>query len=489
MNTNDQSSVRHGHLLLSETVTVVVLATLSLWAVRPLLEEWGLLETFRAYGADFLLTSFPQMTLRPLHLAISYMQWALGAGSVIGVGVVAALLVTVRYLVARWAVSPILDGSARWVFATLSTALVIWPGLYFARFSAAQVSAILLLFVLGCSIRLFARRSLGLQFLSAGAVLVLLMVYQASAVVLAGIPLLAFSIRTQSGSFDLRARIGLALRIGVPIGLGFVVYGLYAFVASRLLGGGYESAIGGVPFSFAALAEHVKISYQTAYLANPLVLPAMLLILGIGVFFGGWNEVRRGGIRVAVPIAVVLAVIPLCALTYQLDAHLRDPERVLFPVSLGLCLLFLALLAAGDNRKTPPTITLPAVFTVAALLSQSAIGAIQVRGYWNLQKDVILQTTDAVRQTGADTFILRDTTGRLGDVYTLLPPHLNLALKWYRVDADVVLCTDDAVDRLHSLASRYPIPSTPRCSEIPREGRMLLDAKASGSKIAISVQE
>ncbi|RFC63644.1 hypothetical protein DYI37_11615 [Fulvimarina endophytica] len=489
MNANDQSSVRNRQLLLAETVTVIVLAALSLWAVRPLLEEWGLLETFRANGANFLLTSFPQMTLRPLHLVISYMQYALGGGSVIGVGVVAALLVTVRYIVARWAVSPILDGSARWAFATLSTALLIWPGLYFARFSAAQVSAILLMFVLGCSVRLYARRSLGLQLLSAGAVLILLLIYQASAVVLAGIPLLAFLIRIENSPFDVRARVGLALRIGVPIGLGFAVYGLYAFVASRLLGGGYESAIGGVLFSFAALAEHVRISYQTAYLGNALVLPAMLLVLAIGMFLGGWNAVQRSAIRMAVLTAVVLAILPLCALTYQLDVHLRDPERVLFPVSLGLCLLFLALLVAGEDRKTAPVITLPAVLMVTALLSQSAIGAIQVRGYWNLQKDVIFQTIDAVRQTGAKRFVLRDTTGELGDVYTLLPPHLNLALKWYRVDADVLLCTDDAVNRLHPLAARYPIPSTPRCSEVPQEGRVLLDAVASGSKIVVSVSK
>jgi hypothetical protein len=107
-----------------------------------------------------------------------------------------------------------------------------------------------------------------------------------------------------------------------------------------------------------------------------------------------------------------------------------------------------------------------AVVLIATALGGVA-GYVRWTGYSSAQQE-LLTAVEAVREQVPDdaTVIVEDTTGRYGDVYLLLPPHLNFALDVeYGPGADGVLCTASGVVRNHPDAAVYPIATTPDCSE------------------------
>jgi hypothetical protein len=165
-------------------------------------------------------------------------------------------------------------------------------------------------------------------------------------------------------------------------------------------------------------------------------------------------------------LLAILACSPLAALVYASSGvHLNDPERVILPVGIVGWFVAAALVGRVAERK------LLAVGLLATICVGSVVGALagylRWTGYASAQQD-LLEAVAPVRADLPDdaTMIVEDTTGKYGDVYLLLPPHLNIALDLqYGAGADGVLCTATGVARDQPVAALYPITATPDCAE------------------------
>lgn len=458
-------------LLALELATLFVLTVLTLWSVRPLLEEWGLLNVIKSQGLGYI-KAFAQATpMRPLHLLPIALNWELGQGRPVGVAASTALMMIIRYGIARWAVSPVLQGYDRWVVAALAAVLVAWPGAWLGRFGAGQLSLIAFFAAVGFAIRLSQRWSIRSAIGCVASIWFMLSVYQALALCLIALPL--FSL-LWSKDADPAYRWPLArqrfIRIAVTVATGFLVYAIVAFVASRAMGGGgYEATLAqgsSKLMTVSGIANHVTRAYAAAYGRDTTLAFLLLLALCmLGPLLTRDGKGKTAWTAPALAVCLVLAL-PLFSLIYVNELHIGDPDRVTFPVATGFVLASLSLLA----RYCPPAgKVLPvrqASLIVAVLLVSSVVASVNVKKYADLQKTVLIQTVAAIGAQQPKSLLLHDATGRLGDVYTFLNPLFTEALAVYGRNVTTIICTPTGIDRIHPDAQRYPIGTTPRCEEV-----------------------
>ena len=465
-------------LLLLELGTLLVLAALTLWSVRALLEEWGLFAAFNVHGLSYLQQFANMIPLRPLHLIPTAMYWELMQGRTSGVAVGTLLFTVLRYLTVRWAVSPLFKGHDRWIVATMAAVLLAWPGAWLGRFAPAQFSALLFFVALGCAIRLHRRWSVAA---AAGAIVSIMMLlgsYQALALCLVALPLFAllWSARNPSTpGLGLLAAHKAELRVALTIVLAFVLYGIYAVLVSRNSGGGYEADLAqssGRLLTVAGLSAHIGAAYMTVYGAAPLMLPLMLVL----AFYLQTGRTAVGGhgasgLRAPLLTAALVAALPLFSLIYLNAGHITDPDRVLFPASVAFVIVAISLLAwrHAAAAGSPDTGMPRALVIVAALLLAATVYAHHARQYANVQRQVISQAVVEIDARQPRSLLIQDATGTLGDVYTLLNPTLRQALAVHKRNVDATICTLSGVDRIHPDAQRYPISTTPRCEEVPAQ--------------------
>jgi hypothetical protein len=83
--------------------------------------------------------------------------------------------------------------------------------------------------------------------------------------------------------------------------------------------------------------------------------------------------------------------------------------------------------------------------------------------------------------------VAEDSSGVLGDVYTLYPPYLEIAAQLeYDAVAHIVLCTADDAQRHQPVADGYPIESTPDCSEVlPLDATLIYTRPFHGGEVSI----
>lgn len=464
----------HRWLLTAELLTVAALILLTLWSVRPLLEEWALVHTFDLIGLDYLRIFAAATPMRPLHLVPSVFESYLGFGRPEGVAVVTAIMMGLRYLAIRWAVTPLLSGKDRWLVASLAAMLFAWPGAWLGRFGPAQLSTALLFIAFGCAIRVGMRLSLGAAAGCVASIVALLCVYQGAALCLLAIPFYMLFWKTATAWRG-------ALRAAAVIAAGFVVYGTYCLVATRWVGGGYEGDLATSSarlLTWTGMRTHVGAAYGSVFGEETLLLPLMLAVVTLLSF----NYVQNGRQAPAgfSPSNLALAcggvlTLPLLSLIYVAQAHIQDLERTLFPASVGFVLVCTSLLirarGAGANAGAGAGAGGPGLQVAAALvvvlLASSVLSATAAHRYALIQKQVIKQTLEALRASPHKAVLVVDTTGILGDVYTLVNPTLRDALAFYGVDVEASICTPSAIDRYHPIARRYPIPTTPRCDQVP----------------------
>jgi hypothetical protein len=458
------SAHRDRCLPLLEAGTLLVLAVLVLWSVRALLEEWGLFHAFNAQGLGFIRTFAASIPLRPLHLVPTALYWELLQGRPGGVAVGTLLLLVLRYGVARWAVAPLLQAHERWIVATLAAVLIGWPGAWLGRFAPAQFSALFFFAAFGFAVRLHRGWSWGAAAGCIASILVLLGTYQALALCLVALPLFAllWSRPDAPGS-----RVGLLgarrreIRVALTIVAAFVLYGIYALLVSRgASGGGYEANLAessGRLLTLPGLSAHIGRAYLTVYGAAPSMLPLLLLM----AFYLGAGPARL--------TAALVVALPLFALIYLNDGHIRDPDRVMYPVSVAFVVATASLLSRHGSVRPAPADRARAAVVVGACLLAGLVAAYHVKQYANVQRQIITQALTAIDAQHPRSLLIQDATGALGDVYTLLNPTLSDALAVHGRPVDAVICTLSAVDRFHPDARRYPISTTPRCEEVPAQ--------------------
>jgi hypothetical protein len=374
--------------------------------------------------------------------------------------------------------------------ATLGSVLFAWPGMWLGRFGAAQLAALFFFLALGFAIRLVQRASVPQAIAATICVVASLMIYQGLAVLMLIAPFCTtLFVRTA----ELRSR-GAWIRPAVPFLLGLGLYAVF-FVAVSKVGGGhtYEGdVIAGVSLSISGLWRKLQLVYWSAFGETELLLP--LFLASALLLYANRTRLPPGGRDVARMLCLSLAILalPVLALVYLSDLHARDPERVLFPVSAGFCLIMMFVLKPGREPILRPGLPAIAALVLVALTVSASL-ALDVSRYWTIQRDVIVQVLPLAAGAPPEGLLIRDHSGVLGDVYTFLalPTNggsgtaLQAALANYGVDIPVRLCTPADVDRLHDVARRYPISTTKRCDVVPVGASLALDARSTGGKIVI----
>ena len=440
-------------LLVYEIVGVGILFALTAWAMRPLLEEWGMFHAFNVHGARFFIVHFDNGPMRPLHILPYWLQWLSAGGQPVGVGIVGGLLVIARYLTVRWAVAPILSPAQRATFALLCAACVGWSGMWLGRFGAGQISSILFFAVVGFSIRLSRSMSIGYMLGSLACTLLILTIYQAPLLVMAALPFIAGMGLWGQAKHDTGWR--RFLRVGIPLASGLIAYVVYGALIYKNFGAGYEGNLES-EFTLEALYGNIVRAYGTVFLGQYFMLAFLYFILFSMTCVDRESKYRF--VRIA-PYLLAVLFLPIFSLIYPTAAHTNDPERMMFPVFLGFCLIVMLAMTA---RRTEARAISPVIIPV---LAWALFCAVEVRSYWNLQSYVVRIVEEFSIRHQKQKLIIADYTGILGDIYTLYQGTLTAALYSRGVRAEATICTPEETDRLHPLARRFPVPSTLRCTD------------------------
>ena len=470
-------------VLLFEILAVGALFALAVWSIRPLLEEWGLFLAFNVHGLHYFAQLSELSPIRPLHILPYWLQWVAAGGRPIGVGILCGLLMVLRYLVVRWAVTPILPGPQRAAFALLCAVCLGWQGLWFGRFSAAQISSILFFATLGFTIRLCIRPRISAVVAAGFCVLLFLPIYQAPLLVTALLPFLALFGCWADASRNPPLR--RFLLVGVPLLAGVLVYVGYSVAAYLLVGGAYESNLLTLELTPAGLLRNVVQAYRSSFIATPFTLPFYGLVLCL---FSAFTARRSPApLRRLLLLSLLVTALPFLSLIYLYPPHTNDPERMLFPVQLGFSLIALAALSGRPGAASQPADCTILMFALP-LLVWAAICAVEARNYWNLQSYVLGTTANLAETKQTTSILIVDRTGSLGDVYTFYATTLSEASTAQGKPLDVVICTPVDVDRLHPVARRFPIPTTSRCGS-DSAGRTVLVAEEIGGRVHLSAKD
>jgi hypothetical protein len=279
-----------------------------------------------------------------------------------------------------------------------------------------------------------------------------LLTYQAPAVALLG-GSIALAVTTAVG------RRGAALVVVTTAAVtGVLLWS--AVIAPQISPDSYESQLltGGVggPVGLARVALRTLVLHGEGVLVFLFVTGVAVLALGLAQQLKQWQ---------VWPLLGIVGTSPLAALAYGSNPlHLNDPERLALPVGVLLWVVLAAVAGAmSENRVV--VVSFVAVAVLGALVG-SVAGYLRWAGYAQAQQDLIQAAEKARAELPADArLIVVDPTGRYGDVYLLLPPHLDMALDVeYGDGAETVLCTPTGVLRDHPIAALFPISTTPDCA-------------------------
>lgn len=486
------TKVNKRQLIACEIATVIILLGLIFWSVKPLLEEWGVLNAFNSRGIAFIFDNGLSIAMRPLHLTAYALQWLLGNGHPFGVTAAVGVIMMLRYIVVRWAVTPLIKGQTRWLLATLAAVLIGWSGAWLGRFTPATLSAVFFFAVLGFSIRLSHKWSYAWALGCIISTSFILLSYQGLAFCLLVMPLLPLFC-TDSVKKSKIETLHSIIRISFPIGLTLIIYGLYSIIMTLKQPEGYEATLAGDSARLLTLEgfiNHINTAFSTAFGQELLLLPILIFIALFIHWYHTPDTINPKYLMFdKVKVSLLVVLLPCLSTIYISSAHIRDTDRVLYPLSVGFVIVCVLIAIKNRNANINNQKSNHAPFIIVLiLLTSSIITASHVKKYATIQSDVLNQTISAIDNNhSTSSIIIRDMTGTLGDVYTLLPPIMTDALAINGKKIDATICTPISVDRLHPIAQRYPIPSTERCEEMANKpnGTLILTAQFINNSLTI----
>jgi hypothetical protein len=239
-----------------------------------------------------------------------------------------------------------------------------------------------------------------------------------------------------------------------------------------------------------AYTEPVKalgVLYHTTYFYPPWKFAAVLCVAsalaGPLVIDGRWR-------LAAIALAAGFALAPLFSLPYAVNFYfLGDPERVGLTTGFAFFMLCTAIAILAARPIGFPLATA----SVAILLLAAAINGYRSYQPYLLQRAVIDQAQDIARQHPAPGYIVRDWTGRYGDLHTFLASAtLQQAITASGMTIEAQMCTPRGVARSHPVLERVPSASPMAwCDEnltVPA-GSMVLDIKPASNPEAHPVVE
>jgi hypothetical protein len=110
----------------AEAATVIALFALACAFARPQVEGWAVIATFQKAGFLGAIYNFhvgsPTRLIEQVPLGVATQIGAPG----ISVGIVYATLLSLKYLIARWAIAPVIAAPSAWVLATLAAVMLPW---------------------------------------------------------------------------------------------------------------------------------------------------------------------------------------------------------------------------------------------------------------------------------------------------------------------------------------------------------------------------
>lgn len=424
------------------------------------MEDWGFMSAWQDLGALSIVEAFPNTVGRPLHLFPHALGGLLGQGASWGYFLVLGLIAASQFATANWALRKTIKSDLlRLSFGFVISTHPLWAAGFVLRFLPASFSLLMFLVWLGFAIRYQRTSRLGHLYLSAFAILVSLLTYQALALtfILAAV-LVSAAIKTA----NVRSRWAL-------IGSTFVAVGAitaYSAGLAPLFRSTYESSIlgaGSAPFA------NIFLELKTVGQFGFVILLALLVLFG---FFVLNTEYRRCWSKTElVTMGIVGGLSCLSGLTYVSSLHLNDPERVLFPVSTSVWVLVAMSLSRHIVLKRPQErLAIQSRAAGVAIIFSALVSASNILSWADVsdtQRQVIFFLKDNISHSSPeDKFVLEDSSGKLGDVYLFLPPHLEIAKKVSipKPVGTVELCTSVGVERVHPVADRFPIATTDTCS-------------------------
>ncbi|RYV51339.1 hypothetical protein [Pengzhenrongella frigida] len=439
----------------------VIAAVLTVFLVhfRPwqggLLEDWGLALAWDQEGFGGFVSRLPMTLGRPLHLLPQYIGMAMSDGGFVGPYAVLGAVAVGQLLAARWAVAPLTSlRSLQWTLALAVALHPWWAAGDILRFLPAQVSVLACVVWFGASIRYLATGRWYWASVVVAVPLFGLLAYQAPAGALVMAAVLIALLRDTS----IRRRITL-VALTTAVVLAVVTWSVV--LAPLYSSDSYEAQLESPSI---ALVASIRAILRTLALNAPTAVAALILV-GAGVIALGFRQ-SLSAVH-AWLLLFALAATPLAAFTYASQlAHLNDPERVALPVGFMIWVVACcALPALSRDRQVR-------LAGVVAALAGTALATVVGYGTWTTyaaSQAVLVDSVQTVREAVPESarLVVSDPSGHFGDIYTLLPPHLNLALDAeYGPGADVELCTPAGVVRDHPTAAVYPIPTTPGCGAL-----------------------
>lgn len=420
-----------------------------------LLEDWGLALAWENEGIGGFAARIPATLGRPFELLPHYVGMALSGGGFVGPYAMLGLIALAQLAAGLWAVGPLTRFRPLQWAAALAIAVHPWwaPG-DILRFMPAQVAVLGVVVWFGAALRFMDSGRRALIPILVLAPMVGLLTYQAPAAALVfGACLVALL-----SAAAWRRRVALVL---LASGTSLAVLVWSVVVAPRLSAATYESQL---IASSIDLAASIRSIVRTIAVHSPWVA-CMAAVIALAVI--GLGLVQRLSATHAWLLLAGVASAPLAALTYASQTlHLNDPERVTLPMGIVLWMVLCCMLpglTGGWAWRWMAT-----VLILVGTVTGGLVGYGTWTSYAGAQEDLI-HTVQTVRKgLPADhQLVVVDESGRYGDVYLLLPPHLNFALDVeYGQGAEATLCTPVDVQRQQPRAALFPISTTPDCSTL-----------------------
>ena len=470
-------------LLALEAVTVLLVAGLALWSVRPLVEEWGTLANFRDAGPLYPWGGMlPQMALRPLHMAGYLLQWVAGGGAPIGVAIAAAMIMVARYFVVRWAFSPFVGREARWVLATLGAVMFMWPAAWLGRFVAAQIAVLLFFAALGLSLRFMQRGPSGYLLLGTLIGFVSLLFYQGLALLMPYASLVCLILSRHAGR-SWSESVARSATMSLPL-LAYIAY--YVYITNVIGLDVYEDHGVQSNLNTSNLLTIVLSCYKSVNTDSVWIIAVLVLLL-VAIFVNSKNGVP---LKYVVYAVATVFVLPMTGIVYGDSVRLFDSDRILFGISAGYIVLLFSVIVLSEDRFN----LIMATSLVVGSIALSLIFIRDVVVIWRVQNELISYLVDDQMIGDDDTLLIQDDTGLYANLYTFptefrsetyVNQYLGSALALVGKTRSVFICTEGKPRRL--VVERYRAFAIPSCDDdalpVP-DIRLIVTSRRNG--IAVS---
>ena len=343
-----KENVNTRHVMVAEVMTVAVLFATALIFARPELEGWSIFDQFRTTGVwssfQIYWHNAPTRWLEPAPLALA---WLLGHGRGWAVGLVYGLLITAKFGVVRWAVSPFVHDRARWVLSTLGAVMVPWTGGWHSHNMAQQLSALFLIIGFASLTRCSARLQLRWIAVTVISVFLSLATYEALLFCTFLIPPTVAILQSRRGFL---VTVLQTLRLSIPIiggvAVAAVVLGLILHFSGE---SSYQSRTIAGQDIIGSLSHRLRLLYETAYEENEKSLA--FIVLFSGTMLTSTMQTNRY-IALCIFSLLVLIALPLLSMLYTFSlAHVVDAERVTYPVGFGFFLLSIVILCSSSGWR------------------------------------------------------------------------------------------------------------------------------------------